>query len=284
VTALPGSPDQPMSGPSDDTVADPASPQTAAPLRPGTALITGAARRVGAAIAEDLAARGWRVAVHYRGSADDAEAVVGRITSAGGTALALQADLAREAETTTLVGRAAAALGPVTLLVNNASTFEPDDPLEIDRAGWDAHLEANLRAPLVLSQALAAARPPDSPALIVNMLDQRVLRPTPAFLAYTVSKSALWTLTQTLALALAPWVRVVAIGPGPTLPSPRQTPEDFRRQCQGLPLARGTTPAEICAAIHFLMDTPSITGQMIALDGGQHLGWAHPVEPPPHSE
>lgn len=268
-----------MSDNTDTGGTHPASNDTVPPLRPGTALVTGAARRVGAAIAEDLAAHGWRVAVHYRGSADDAAAVVRRIGTAGGTAVALQADLARESETAELLGRAAAALGPVTLLVNNASTFEPDDPLVIDRPGWDAHLEANLRAPMVLSQSLAAGRPAESPALIVNMLDQRVLRPTPAFLAYTVSKSALWTLTQTLALALAPWIRVVAIGPGPTLPSPRQTPEDFRQQCRGLPLARGADPSEICSAIRFLLDTPSITGQMIALDGGQHLGWAHPVGP-----
>lgn len=247
------------------------------PLVPGAALVTGAAVRLGAAMAMELAAAGWRVGVHYRGNRRAADALVARIAAAGGTAAALQADLAREADVATLAAAAADRLGPLTLLVNNAATFERDDAATADRASWNAHIEPNLRAPLVLSQALAAGRPAGRAALIVNMLDQRVWNPTPAFLSYTVSKAALWSLTRTLALALAPWIRVVGIGPGPALPNSRQRPDDFARQCDSVPLQTGTGPAEICATLRYLMQTPSLTGQMIALDGGQHLGWTVPA-------
>jgi NAD(P)-dependent dehydrogenase (short-subunit alcohol dehydrogenase family) len=241
-----------------------------------TALVTGAARRIGRAIALDLAADGWAVAIHYNRSEADARDAVAEVSRAGGRAVALRADLSREDEVLALVPAATAALGPLTCLVNNASQFEMDRIESVTRASWDRHLETNLRAPVVLSQAFARQLPADATGNIINMLDERVWKPTPYFLSYTVSKMGLWTLTQTLALALAPRVRVNGIGPGPTLPSARQTQEQFEAQCRALPLGRGTTPAEICAAVRFILSAPAMTGQMIALDGGQHLAWALP--------
>ena len=242
-----------------------------------TVLITGAARRIGREIALDLARHGWAVAVHYHRSRAEAEAVAGLIAAAGGRAVALGADLAREPETEALVPAAAARLGPLTGLINNASVFEDDRVDTATRASWDAHLETNLRAPLVLTQAFARQLPEDESGCVVNILDQRVWNLTPYFLSYTVSKSALWTLTRTLAMTLAPRIRVNAIGPGPTLKSERQTEEHFGAQCARVPLKRGTTPAEICDGVRFILGAPALTGQMIALDGGEHLGWAQPT-------
>ncbi len=243
---------------------------------PGVGLVTGAARRIGCALALDLGRRGWGVAVHYHRSEADALAVVAEIRRAGGRAEALAADLRDDDATRALIGRAAVSLGPVGLLVNNASLFESDDTDSVTRESWDAHLETNLRAPFVLAQEFARRLGPGADGNIVNILDERVWKPTPYFTSYTLSKSGLWTLTRTLALALAPRIRVNAIGPGPTLPSPRQTDAQFARQVASLPLRRGPTLDEICAALQFILAAPSMTGQMIALDGGQHLGWAHP--------
>jgi NAD(P)-dependent dehydrogenase (short-subunit alcohol dehydrogenase family) len=245
-------------------------------MQPGAALVTGAAKRIGRAIALDLAQHGWSVAVHYRRSAAEAIEVVRQVEASGRRAVALQADLADETQASSLIPRATEALGPLTCLVNNASLFEMDKIETVTRASWDAHIETNLRAPLVLSQAFARQVPADGAGVIVNMLDQRVWNLTPYFLSYTVAKMGLWTLTRTLALALAPRIRVNGIGPGPTLPSPRQTPEQFAQQCRAMPLGRGTTLDEICTAVRFILGTPAMTGQMIALDGGQHLGWAQP--------
>jgi NAD(P)-dependent dehydrogenase (short-subunit alcohol dehydrogenase family) len=244
---------------------------TAMPPAP-VALVTGAAQRIGRALALDLAAHGHAVAVHYHRSAELAEDVVAEIGRAGGKAIALGGDLADEAAVERLIP-AAAALGPVTLLVNNASLFERDEPSTVTRASWDAHLNVNLRAPFVLIQALARQLPDGADANVVNLLDQRVWNLTPHFTSYTLSKAGLWTLTQTLALALAPRIRVNAIGPGPALASVRQSELQFARQQASTPLRRGTTPDEICAALRFILATPAMTGQMIALDGGQHLGW-----------
>lgn len=241
---------------------------------PKTALVTGAARRIGRAIAERLAVDGWAVAVHCHDSAEDARAVVAVIEAAGGRAAVLEADLTDGAAVEALLPAAAEALGPVTALVNNASAFERDELATLTRASWDQHLETNLWAPLMLTKAFAAQLPEGAAGNVINLLDQRVFNLTPYFLSYTVSKSALWTLTQTLALALAPHIRVNAIGPGPTLPSPRQSQAEFDRQWARMPLGRGTTPEEIAAAVRYLLDAPAVTGQMLALDGGQHLGWA----------
>jgi NAD(P)-dependent dehydrogenase (short-subunit alcohol dehydrogenase family) len=243
---------------------------------PRAALVTGAGRRIGRAIALDLARAGWAVAVHYNSSAQAAEEVAADIEAGGGRAVALQAELSDEAQAAALVPDATAALGPLGCLINNASAFENDSIETADRASWDRHMDANLRAPFVLTQAFARALPEAAGGVVINLLDQRVLNPTPFFLSYTLSKAGLWTLTQTLAMALAPRIRVNGIGPGPALPSARQTPEQFARQCTMMPLGRGTSPAEICAAVRFILVAKAMTGQMIALDGGQHLGWAQP--------
>ena len=238
------------------------------------ALVTGAARRIGAAIARDLARHGWAVAIHYRASKGEAEALAREIKDAGGRTATVACDLAREAEVETLVSRAVEALGPLTCLINNASVFEMDKIDSVTRESWDRHIETNLRAPLVLSQAFARQLPEGMDGNIVNLLDQRVWKLTPYFLSYTVAKSALWTLTRTLALALAPRIRVNGIGPGPALPSERQSLEQFRHQQAAVPLQHGPELAEIAAAVRFILASPSMTGQMIALDGGEHLAWA----------
>lgn len=241
---------------------------------PRAALVTGAARRIGRAIALGLARDGWAVAVHYSRSKPQAGEIVAEITDAGGRAVALAADLADEGETADLVPRAVKALGPLGCLVNNASQFVADDPETATRESWDIHMEVNLRAPFVLTQGFAAQLPADASGCVVNIIDQRVWNLTPFFTTYTLSKAGLWTQTQTLAMALAPRIRVNAIGPGPTLASARQTDAQFTRQWQSTPLRRRTPTEEICAAVRFLLSAPSMTGQMMALDGGQHLGWA----------
>ncbi len=244
------------------------------PAIPRAALVTGGARRIGAAIAEALAQAGFDVALHYRSDRDAAEATAAVLRGSGRRAVTLQSDLSDEAGVTALLPRAEEALGPIGVLVNNASAFERDEWHDATRASWDAHLEPNLRAPFVLMQDFAARLPADAEGAVINMLDERVWSLTPHFVSYTVSKAALWTLTQTMALALAPRIRVNGIGPGPALPSPRQSAAQFARQCASTPLGRGTSPAEIAAAALAILSLPSMTGQMIALDGGQHLQWA----------
>ena len=244
-----------------------------APTLPRTALVTGAALRLGRAISLALAGAGFAVGIHCHRSRDEAEALADEIRQAGGRASVLAADLADEAAVAGLLGQAQAALGPVGILVNNASTFERDEWDTVSRASWDLHLEPNLRAPFVLMQAMAAALPGAAQGLVINMLDQRVWSVTPHFISYTVAKAGLWALTQQMALALAPRIRVNAIGPGPTLPSPRQTEAQFARQCGSVPLRHGSSPEEIGRAVLAILSLPSMTGQMIALDGGQHLQW-----------
>lgn len=248
-----------------------------APLQiPRAALVTGAAKRIGRAIALGLADAGYAVAVHHRHSLAEAETVAEEIKAVGGRAAAVACDLSDETETARLVDQAAAALGPVGVLVNSASVFERDEAMTATRESWDRHMETNLRGPFVLTQALVRALPRNAGGAVINILDERVWNLTPHFVSYTVSKAALWTLTQTLALALAPKVRVNAIGPGPVLPSPRQSDDSFARQWRATPLGRPVTPEEIAGAVRFLLETPSVTGQMMALDSGQHLGWVFP--------
>jgi NAD(P)-dependent dehydrogenase (short-subunit alcohol dehydrogenase family) len=240
----------------------------------GVALVTGAGVRIGRRIALSLAEAGFDVAVHYRGSQAEAQSVAEAVTALGRRAAVLQADLAVEAEVEGLVDRAAELLGPVSVLVNNASVFLQDAAGSMSRETWDAHLETNLRAPLVLAQAFARQAPEG--ASIVNLIDQRVWKPTPQFFSYSISKAALWFATQTLAQALAPKIRVNGVGPGPTLPSVHQRPEDFEAEARAVPLERRATPEEIAQAVLYLVDARSVTGQMIAVDGGQHLGWRTP--------
>lgn len=250
------------------------------------ALVTGAARRLGRAMVLHLAGRGFDVAIHYHGSAAEAEATAAEARASGVRATPLRADLLAEAETRSLVARAAEALGgPLDLLVNNASIFEYDNIRSATRQSWDRHIESNLRAPVALTQDFAAqapkaARSDDGTALaralVVNMLDQRVLKLTPEFMSYTVAKMGLWAFTQTAARALGPDVRVNAIGPGSTLRGDRQTEDQFHRQRAGSVLERGADPQDICAALSYLIDARAVTGQLICVDGGQHLGWKTP--------
>ena len=251
---------------------------------PKTALVTGAAKRIGRAIARDLADHGWAVAIHYSDSEKDAENLRREIERAGGDACTVRADLSIEDQVSSLGEKVVSALGPIGCLVNNASTFLRDDPDVSDRSSWDAHMETNLRAPYVLMHRMAQALPENMNGVIVNLLDQRVWNLTPHFPSYTLSKSGLWTLTRTMALALAPRIRVNAIGPGPTLPSPRQTEEQFRSQYESLPLRAPVDLRDIATAVRFILSAESMTGQMIALDGGQHLGWTHPYESSESSE
>ena len=243
------------------------------PITHTTALITGAGRRIGRALAEDLGRAGWSVAVHYHHSVEEAEEVIAAVTKNGGKAAAVQADLGDAASVSALVPAAVKALGPLGCLINNASIFERDDITTATLESWDSHIAINLRAPFFLAQAFAAQVKDADRGAMINLIDERVWHLTPHFASYTVSKTGLWTLTQTLAMALAPRIRVNAIGPGPTLPSPYQTQDQFNAQCARMPLGHGTNPAEICTAVRFILGAPAMTGQMIALDGGQHLGW-----------
>ena len=241
---------------------------------PRAALVTGGAQRLGAAIALALAEAGFAVAIHCHTSRDAAEATAQAVRGHGVASVVLPADLSVEAEVKALLPAAQAALGPLGVLVNNASAFERDEWHDATRASWDRHIEPNLRAPFVLMQAFAHALPAAAEGMIVNLLDQRVWSLTPHFVSYTVAKAGLWALTQAMALALAPRIRVNGIGPGPALPSLRQSQAQFDRQCAVTPLARGTSPAEVARAVVALLALPSVTGQMLALDGGQHLQWS----------
>ncbi len=253
----------------------------------GQALVTGAGRRLGRAIALYLAKRGLDVVVHCHRSRDEAEAVASAARELGVKSVVLAADLTIEEEMQELVPKAVEALGgPLTVLVNSASVFEHDTVHTCTRESWDRHVESNLRAPFVLTQAFADQVPepesggewnePKALALIVNVVDQRVRRLTPHFASYTIAKSALWTLTRTSALALAPAIRVNAIGPGPTLQAARQSREHFVKQRRSTILNRGSDAADVTGALGYFLDAPSVTGQLLCTDGGQHLAWELP--------
>src|SRR6516225_1185211 len=242
---------------------------------PRAVLITGAGRRIGAAIALTLARAGYAVALHANHSREDAERLASAIAGAGGRASVVLGDLA-DHEVVRGIIPAAAAFGQLTLLVNNAGEFEPDDIETLSHARFQRAIAVNLAAPLFLSQAFVAQASAQLDASIVNILDQRVLKPNPRFFSYTLSKSALHTATTTLAQALAPKIRVNAVAPGPTLPSPRQDAEAFARQAQLVPLGRGPSPEDIAAAVLYLAQAGSVTGVTIAVDGGQHIVWQTP--------
>jgi NAD(P)-dependent dehydrogenase (short-subunit alcohol dehydrogenase family) len=237
----------------------------------GAALITGGARRIGRALVTAAADAGFDVAIHVRSVDDEAETAAAEVRARGRKATILTCDLRKESTTVALVGEAEAELGPITLLVNSASVFDEDAFSDMNRASWDAHMETNLRAPLVLAQTFARRLPAGREGLIVNIIDQRVLKPTPGFFSYSLSKAALWDATRMLAQALAPRVRVNAIGPGPTLPSNHQDQAAFDAEARATLMRRPVPPAEIGQALRYLIDAASVTGQMIAVDSGQHL-------------
>jgi NAD(P)-dependent dehydrogenase (short-subunit alcohol dehydrogenase family) len=237
----------------------------------GAALVTGGARRIGRVLAVTAAEAGYDVAIHVRAMDDEADAAAGEVRAHGRKATILTCDLRKESASVALIGEAEAELGPVTLLVNCASVFENDAFSDMNRASWDLHMETNLRAPLVLAQVFARRLPAGREGLIVNLLDQRVLRPAPEFFSYSLSKSALWDATRMLAQALAPRIRVNAIGPGPVLASIHQDAAAFEAEARSTLLERAVSPAQIGAALRYLIDATAVTGQMIAVDSGQHL-------------
>ncbi len=239
----------------------------------GTVLVTGAGRRLGRVIALDFANRGWRVGIHYHASSADAVALVAEIERKGGKAAAFAADLGRFDALAPLIETCAEALGPPTCLINNAARYGWDSLATLDGESWQDHLDVNLRAPIFLTRAFAKALPEGKTGNVINAIDQKVLRLDPEYFSYTIAKAALWTATQTMAQALAPRIRVNAIAPGPVLKSEGQSQAAFERECQATLLGHGVDVADVTAAIQFLIDTPSITGQMIALDAGQHLAW-----------
>lgn len=242
----------------------------------GIVLITGAAQRVGKAIALDMATDGWDVAVHYNSSATDAEKLVQQIQDIGQQAVAIGGNLANLSHVGQLIPTCVQQLGIPTCLINNASLFENDDVETLTTEKWDAHLNINLRAPVFLAKDFSDHFQGDMQGNIINIIDQRVWRLTPLFYSYTISKAGLWTATQTLAQALAPKIRVNAIGPGPVLKSIHQSEEQFAKQANATLLERSTNPKEIAAAIKFIIDAPAMTGQMIAIDNGQHHSWQTP--------
>ena len=236
-------------------------------------LVTGAARRLGRIIALDFAKRGWRVGVHYRDSSAEASDLVADIKRKGGRAAAFAADLDRIDAPEKLIAACSAALGPPTCLVNNAARFEHDTLATLEGTTWESHLDVNLRAPVFLAKAFAEALPDASEGNVINMIDQKVLRPDPDYFSYTVAKAALWSATQTMAQALAPRIRVNAVAPGPVFQNEGQSEGAFEREYRATLLQKAVSPEDVAGAIRFLLDTPSITGQMIVLDGGQHLAW-----------
>ncbi len=243
---------------------------------PRAALVTGGGRRLGEAIVDHLATQGFAVAIHCDKSSNDAHRVAARIRQNGGAAVAIEGNLAQSDDLGDLMTRATSAVGPIGLLVNNAAMFEDDSIETLSPEGLMAHLRVNLAAPCLLASAFARNLPPDANGLVVNIVDQRVLKPTPQFFSYSLSKSGLWWATRTMAQALAPRVRVVGLAPGPTLKSAQQEEADFRRQSEAVLLGRGPDLAEFGTTIRWLIETPSVTGQLIALDGGQHLAWQTP--------
>ncbi len=257
---------------------------TAHPPHAGVALVTGAADRIGASIARRLAADDWAVIVHYRGSRDKAEAVVAEIKAAGGRAAAVGADLADRDARAGLIAAAAQPFGPLTLLVNNASLFARDAVTDLTEDLWDAHFAVHAEAPAFLARDFAAQLPEGAEGNIVNIIDERVLDLSPAYFSYTLSKSVLWTMTRTLAQSLAPHIRVNAISPGPAVPPPHVSQEAHRKRVAELPLQRSADGDGIADGVLAILSLPAMTGQMIALDGGEHIEWPARRGPTPRKQ
>ena len=246
------------------------------PASTRTVLITGAGQRIGRALALDFAAHGWNTGLHCHTSREATERLAEELRGRGRAVAVLPADLTSADAVARLIPDCSAALGPPSCLINNAALFVYDEIATLDPAVWDAQLAVNLRAPALLAKAFAAHLPNGTEGNIVNIIDQRVWKPTPHYFSYAASKAGLWSMTRVLAQALAPRIRVNAIGPGPALRNAHQTEAEFRAQCEATLLCRGTTPEEIAAAVRFILEAPAMTGQMIALDGGQHLAWETP--------
>lgn len=245
----------------------------------GTALVTGASDRIGAVLATRLAAAGWAVIIHYHASSDAAQALAEKIARSGGRAAAIGADLTDRKQRSGLIAAAAQVFGPLAVLINNASIYEPDSVETLDEALWDQHFALHAEAPLFLTRDFAAQLPNAATGNVINIIDARVLDLTPAYTSYTLSKSALWAATRTMAQSLAPRIRVNAIGPGPTLPEAGQAPAEFAARVAGLPLRLGANPDDITDAVLYLLGAKSVTGQMLALDGGSHLAWPQRADP-----
>ncbi|MBU1173901.1 MAG: SDR family oxidoreductase [Alphaproteobacteria bacterium] len=250
----------------------------------GAALVTGAAHRVGAVLARRLAKAGYAVVIHHHRSAKSAEALVAEIESAGGRAATLHADLTDRSQRARLIARAAEPFGPLTVLINNASVYEPDSAGTLDEALWDDHFALHLEAPVFLARDFAAQLPEGVEGNVINMIDARVLQPVPAYFSYALSKAALFSATRTLAQSLAPRIRVNAVGPGPTLPERGQSAEAFAARNRQLLLGHGSPPDDIAEAVLYLLSAQSVTGQMLAVDGGIHLEWPDWADPTPRDK
>jgi NAD(P)-dependent dehydrogenase (short-subunit alcohol dehydrogenase family) len=240
------------------------------------ALVTGGAKRIGRAIVEALAAKGYAIVIHCNASRGEADALAADIRAIGGETAVVQADLALPDPVAGLMANAARPFGPVTLLVNNASLFIADTLHSIDVPNWNRQFSVNIRAPSVLAAAMAAALPPERKGAIINIIDQRVWKLTPEFYSYTLSKSALWAATRTMAQTLAPRIRVNAVGPGPTLGNIHDGDSGVQHEAAGTLMGRIIDPHAIADAVIYLAEAESVTGQMIAVDGGQHIGWKTP--------
>lgn len=250
-------------------------------IPPRIALVTGAADRIGAAIALALSAAGWRVVIHYRASAEKAQATAAEIAGAGGKAALVQSDLASRTERASLIGKAAEPFGPLTLLVNNASIFERDSVADLDEGTWEAHFAVHAEAPAFLARDFAAQLPQGVDGNIINIIDERVLDLSPAYFSYTLSKSVLWTMTRTLAQSLAPRIRVNAISPGLSVAPVGVDPVRFEQRQAELPLGRAGDAEDIAQTLLAILDMPTLTGQMLTLDGGEHLAWPERRGPTP---
>ena len=247
-------------------------------MTPGVAIVTGGSKRIGKSIVKKLSFLGWKVIIHYNSNKNDALSLQKEIQKKGGAASIIKANLNSSKATEELISKSEKKFGKLTLLVNNASIFENDSVHSLTIDTWDIHNNVNTKAPLLLSQSFAKLLPKKEPGVIINIIDQRVFSPRPDFISYSSSKNSLFWLTKVLAQALSPKIRVCAIGPGPTLKGARQTNNDFKNQSESVPLGNGSSPEDITQAIEFILNTSSFTGQMITLDGGEHLDWIKPED------